>query len=93
MIYEKKEKHPGGELIMNENGSSVNCNIDRIETTNDCLSSQAGLTIITRYLGRIEIVKLLAQGFAFLKRSSKGIPLLFISHMFCEVVKALEVLT
>ena len=31
---------------MTENGSSVNCKIDGIETTNDCLSSRAGLTII-----------------------------------------------
>ena len=65
---------------MNENGSSVNCKIDRIETTNDCLSSRAGLTIITRYLGSIGIVKLLAQGFSFLKRSSKGTSLLSIFH-------------
>ena len=66
--------------MMNENGSSVNCKIDRIETTNDCLSSRAGLTIITRYLRSIGIVKLLAQGFAFLKGSSKGTSLLSIFH-------------
>jgi len=65
---------------MNENGSSVNCKIDGIETTNDCLSSRAGLTIITRYLQSIGIVKLLAQGFSFLKRSSKGTSLLSIFH-------------
>ena len=65
---------------MTENGSAVNCKIDKIETTNDCLSSRAGLTIITRYLGTIGIVKLLAQGFAFLKRSSKGTSLLSIFH-------------
>jgi hypothetical protein len=67
---------------MTENGSAVNCKIDKIETTNDCLSSRAGLTIITRYLGTIGIVKLLAQGFAFLKGSSKGTSLLSIFHSF-----------
>ena len=50
---------------MTENGSSVKCKIDRIETTNECLSSRAGLTIITRYLRSIGIVKFLAQGFHF----------------------------
>jgi len=64
--------------MMNENSPLVKYNIDKIETTDEMLSSRAGLTLITRYLRSIGILNLLFKVFSFLKKSSKGASLISI---------------
>ena len=65
---------------MNEKNTNVKAKIDRMEATDDCLSSRSGLVLISRYLGQIQIVKILADTFAFIRKSLKGVGLLSLFH-------------
>lgn len=58
----------------------VNPYISNIETTDDTLSSRAGLCIISRYLRSIGVIKLLAVRFSFLKKNKKGTALSSLFH-------------
>lgn len=51
---------------------NVNNKISRIDTTNDCLTGRAGLSLIARYISAINIPKILCSTFSFIKKSSKG---------------------
>jgi hypothetical protein len=60
--------------------TDVKNKIDRIETTNDCLSSRAGLSLISRYIGSTRISQVLANIFSFTKKSHKGTGLATLFH-------------
>ena len=60
--------------------AAVKHSIDSIEVTEDCLTGRAGLTLISKYLQAIGITAFLADRFPFLKKSSKGTPLVSIFH-------------
>ena len=61
---------------MAEKNNDVKHKIDRIETTNDCLSSRAGLSLIVRYVKSTRICHILSKTFAFIKKTAKGVGLL-----------------
>jgi hypothetical protein len=61
---------------MAEKNNDVKHKIDRIETTNDCLSSRAGLSLIVRYIKSTRICHSLSKIFAFVKKTAKGTGLL-----------------
>ena len=65
---------------MGQNEAAVKHSIDKIEVTEACLTGRAGLALISKYLKSIGIEKLLAKVFSFLKKSSKGTPLVSIFH-------------
>jgi hypothetical protein len=65
---------------MDEKNTNVKAKIDQIETTTDCLTGRAGLTLISRYISQIKIVPMLANIFSFAKRSLKGASLQTIFH-------------
>ena len=67
---------------MADDAVAVKQSIDGIELTDACLSGRAGLALISKYLKAIGIAELLATTFQFLKKSSKGTPLL---SMFLSV--------
>ena len=54
--------------------------ISTIETTDDTLSSRAGLCVISRYIRSIGIIDMLVGRFSFLKKSKKGTELGSIFH-------------
>ena len=55
--------------------NSVKTPIDAFETTSDKLTGRAGLTLVSRYLEASGVTALLAQRFAFLRKSRKGLAL------------------
>ncbi|MBN2531832.1 MAG: hypothetical protein JXB88_03010 [Spirochaetales bacterium] len=59
-------------MSINEKNNNVKNKIDRIEVTNDCLSSRAGLTLISRYIRSTHIYQVLSKIFAFIKKHRKG---------------------
>lgn len=62
----------------------VKSKIDDFGVTSDCLSSRAGLSLVSRYLDAIGITRMLTLLFPFLKKNSKGTPLRSIFHqMIC----------
>ena len=65
---------------MAEKNIDVNNKISKIETTDDCLSSRAGLTLITRYIKSTRICYILSNLFSFIRKSSKGAGLYFLFH-------------
>jgi len=66
--------------MMAEKETSVKHSIDSVEVTEACLSGRAGLALISKYLKAVGIEEILAEVFSFLKRSSKGAPLVSIFH-------------
>jgi len=66
--------------MVNEKVAGVKATIDEIDTTDDCLSSRAGLALVSRYIQNIGIIKLLADRFSFVKKSKKGTGLQSIFH-------------
>ena len=66
--------------MMGLSGAAVKHSIDKVEVTEACLTGRAGLTLISKYLEAIGIVKVLSGLFTFLKKSSKGPPLGSIFH-------------
>jgi hypothetical protein len=65
---------------MYQNDAGIKCSIDKIEVTDACLTGRAGLALISKYLKAVGIEKILSGLFSFLKRSSKGTPLVSIFH-------------
>lgn len=59
---------------------SVKTQIDACEATSDKLTGRAGLALVSRYLETTGVTALLAQRFAFLRKSRKGLPLRSIFH-------------
>lgn len=60
--------------------SDIKHKINRAETTNECLSSRAGLSLIARYIFSTCICRLLSKIFVFAKKTSKGIKLQSLFH-------------
>lgn len=54
-----------------------------METTNDTLTSRGGLAFFVKYLGAIQIIALLLEKFASLKKSRKGVSL---KNFFLQVL-------
>jgi hypothetical protein len=54
---------------MTENSSKVKIKIDK---TDDCLSSRAGLSLVTGYIQSTHICHIQADMFSFIRKSSKG---------------------
>jgi hypothetical protein len=65
---------------MAHEAAAVKQSIDGIEVTDACLSGRAGLALISKYLQAIGIAEFLAATFQFLKKSSKGTPLVSMFH-------------
>jgi hypothetical protein len=65
---------------LTDNNSNVKYKIDKIETTDDCLSSRAGLALVTRYIKSTRICDILFNLFSFIRKSSKGAGLYFLFH-------------
>jgi hypothetical protein len=65
---------------MPEKSINVKQKIDQVETTSDCLSDRAGLSLISRYIESTKIGRILANVFAFIKKSAKGTVLLSLFH-------------
>lgn len=65
---------------MAEINNDVKHKIDRIEVTNDCLSSRAGLSLVARYIKSTRICHILKEVFSFVKKSAKGAGLISLFH-------------
>ncbi len=63
-----------------EKAAVVKVEIDKIETTDECLSGRAGLSLISRYVRSIGILSILGKQFAFLKKNKKGATLRSLFH-------------
>ena len=70
-LLQKQNNHSGGEFIMTENTQDFKNKFDNIGITNDCLTGRGGFTLISRYLGSINIAKILSSLFHFLKKIIK----------------------
>ena len=57
--------------------------IDKVETTDDTLTSRGGISFFVRYLERIGIYHLLSKYFGDLRKSTKGLP---ISDLFKQIL-------
>ena len=65
---------------MSKKNNAVKNKIDRIEATDDCLSSRAGLSLISRYIRSTRICQVLTNVFSFTKKSQKGTRLVALFH-------------
>ena len=65
---------------MAEKINDVKHKIDRIEITNDCLTSRAGLSLVARYIKSTRICHILSKIFIFVKKTAKGTGLLSLFH-------------
>lgn len=66
-------------MIADKTGGSKS-KISNIGLTDDTLSSRAGLFFLARYVMETGISERLAQMFSYLRKSSKGIPLVSVFH-------------
>lgn len=57
---------------MKQNSAIVNPEINKIEITNENLTSRAGLNFFVKYLNQIKIISFITGLLSFLKKSSKG---------------------
>lgn len=62
---------------------SVKSKIDELGITPDCLSSRAGLSLVSCYLDAIGIIRILTLLFPFLKKNGTGTPL---GSMFHQII-------
>ena len=52
---------------------SENCRINKLETTDDTLTSRGGLTFFVKYVGSVGVLGLLLEKFTGIKKSAKGV--------------------
>jgi hypothetical protein len=57
---------------MKQNSKQINLKIQKIEVTNDNLTSRAGLNFFVKYLEQIKIYSIALMLLKFVKKSSKG---------------------
>lgn len=57
---------------MPKSEKKIKTEINKIGVTNDTISGRGGLLFIVKYLKKINILKLLAKDFSFLRKSKKG---------------------
>ncbi len=65
-------------MMIAENEASGKCKISKIGITDETLTGRAGLFFISRYVKQINICQILAEKFAYIRKSAKGIPLVSI---------------
>jgi hypothetical protein len=63
--------------------SNPSCRINKVEVTNDTLTSRGGIALFVKYLQAIDIIALLLPKFGSLKKSSKGVTL---KNLFLQVL-------
>lgn len=62
----------------------VKAKIHAVETTSDCLTDRAGLSLFARYLASVQIGALLQPWFGSLRKSRKGLPIVdLFKQLFC----------
>ena len=66
--------------MVTEKAAVVKAEIDKIETTDECLSGRAGLSLISRYIKNSGILSILRKQFAFLRKNKKGATIQSIFH-------------
>src|SRR2546427_2006264 len=62
---------------------SENCRINKLETTDDTLTSRGGLTFFVKYVGSVGVLGLLLEKFAGIKKSAKGVS---IGNLFLQAL-------
>jgi len=84
-IKENKHYHPlSEENIMNKKGNKSKCKINKVEATNDTLTSRGGMILFIKYLSNVEIFPLLSGIFGGIRKNKKGIPVWNIfKQIFC----------
>jgi len=65
---------------MTDNAAEIKSKITNIDTTDEKLTSRAGLTFISGYLRATKIPELLEKKFSYLRKSSKGTKLSSVFH-------------
>jgi hypothetical protein len=66
--------------MVSQKSYSVKSKIDAVGTTTEKITGRAGLSLVSRYLTGIGITAILTQRFSFLRKNSKGTPLLSVFH-------------
>jgi hypothetical protein len=66
--------------MMRSNDGPVKCEIDAVEITTDKISGRAGLGLVSQYLTKCGIIRVLSKRFSFLKKHEKGTSLLSLFH-------------
>src|SRR5260370_20284137 len=62
---------------------SENCRINKLETTDDTLTSRGGLTFFVKYVGSVGVLGLLLEKFTGIKKSAKGVS---IGNLFLQAL-------
>src|SRR2546428_5693475 len=62
---------------------SENCRINKLETTDDTLTSRGGLTFFVKYVGSVGVLGLLLEKFAGIKKSAKGVS---VGNLFLQAL-------
>src|SRR5256712_8006287 len=62
---------------------SENCRINKLETTDDTLTSRGGLTFFVKYVGSVGVLGLLLEKFAVIKKSAKGVS---VGNLFLQAL-------
>jgi hypothetical protein len=69
---------------MNKKGNKSKCKINKVEATNDTLTSRGGMILFVKYLSNVEIFPLLSGFFGGIRKNKKGIPVWNIfKQIFC----------
>jgi len=69
---------------MNKKGNKSKCKINKVEATNDTLTSRGGMILFVKYLSNVEIFPLLSGIFGGIRKNKKGIPVWNIfKQIFC----------
>ena len=62
---------------------SENCRINKLETTDDTLTSRGGLTFFVKYVGSVGVLGLLLEKFTGIKKSAKGVS---VGNLFLQAL-------
>src|SRR6266853_908323 len=62
---------------------SENCRINKLETTDDTLTSRGGLTFFVKYVGSVGVLGLLLEKFMGIKKSAKGVS---VGNLFLQAL-------
>src|SRR2546427_7522326 len=67
---------------------SENCRINKLETTDDTLTSRGGLTFFVKYVGSVGVLGLLLEKFTGIKKSAKGVS---VGNLFHRRIPSLSI--
>ena len=62
---------------------SENCRINKLETTDDKLTSRGGLTFFVKYVGSVGVLGLLLEKFTGIEKSAKGVS---VGNLFLQAL-------